>query len=182
MTMWLLWAVAALHTADCHLLWLDWLPHMQWTLYHLRTMTSNNLISSVTCARSTKFGNMYLLKLNETPATPHMTSGSRMYGWTNALWFSYFLFCRMNIWPKNICKKELIYEKKNWTIWFSLHHILCIGVSISQKQLFTGSFFPPDRFRELNNFSLITDFACTLWVSVRFDKIRPPGAKISEKE
>lgn len=156
---------------------------MQWTLYHLRTMTSNNLISSVTCARSTSFGNLYLLKLNETLATPYTTSGSGIYGWTNALGFSYILICRVNTWSKIYARKSWFKKNNNfWTIWFSPYHILCIGVGICPKQLFTGCFFPPDRVRELNNFSLFTDFACTLWVSVRFDKIRPLGAKISEKE
>lgn len=103
--------------------------------------------------------------------------------WMDALEFSYILICRVNTWSKIYTRKSWFKKNNNfWTIWFSPYHILCIGVGISPKQLFNGCIFPPDRVRELNNFSLFTDFACTLWVSVRFDKIRPLGAKISEKE
>lgn len=107
-------SVCSWSIAHSHLLWLDWLPpHMQWTLYRLRKITSNNFISSVTWARSTTFGNMYLLKLDESPATPQV------------VWecmdeqmlcdFSYFIFCGMNTLQKNI------YERTSWFMYIYIY-------------------------------------------------------------
>ncbi len=146
MARWLLCAVEALHS---HILWLHCLEHLQWTLYHLRKMTSNNFISSVTWARSTTFGNMYLLKLDESPATPQVVQGCM--DEQMLCDFSYFILdeymTKKYLWENKliyVCVYIYIYIYK---ITFKqldfLFTISCVFVSVSPKNSFSLDAFPP---------------------------------------
>lgn len=105
-------------------------------------MTSNNLISSVTCARSTSFGNLYLLKLNETLATPYTTSGSGIFGWM--LW-NFLIFLSVGrihdqkyIQERVDLKKIVTFEQFDFLL-----TIFCVLVSISAQNSFSLDAFSP---------------------------------------